>query len=312
MFRHTFLSMEEGNQEAEIFRHCFPSGAPPTSEPGSHVALAASTRSGPPQRHKRQRPDHQRQHLRGPQLATYHPPPQYPGPFPSQQERQQQQIVAMSKLLLQHEDKINNLNLDRGMVLFLKEDARSILPSMMQTAKEWNAKKEQGDQRLTSPLRTVLLASMIKELQQRMQTISATQEGRASLQKAKWMTEGGDWCYLQWCRKTKTLIPNEAKHPLTHAEAVRVLNFLYSNLKEDIILTFKSTQKLQHLEDQNRLAATFILEISLRGAKAQEVYESFEILINSSLTGLIGMSLKKESTVRKPMAAHLAQMVFGH
>ena len=308
--------MEEGNQEAEIFRHCFPSGAPPASEPasepGNHVALAASTRPGPPQRHKRQRPDQPRQHPRGPQLASYHPPPQYPSPFPSHQERQQQQIVMMSKLLLQHEDKINNMNLDRGMVLFLKEDARSILPSMMQTAKEWNAKKEQGDLRLTSPLRTVLLANMIKELQQRMQTISATPEGRASLQKAKWMTEGGDWCYLQWCRKTKALIPNEAKHPLTHAEAVRVLNFLYSNLKEDIILTFKSTQKLQHLEDQNRLAATFILEISLRGAKAQEVYESFEILINSSLTGLIGMSLKKDSTVRKPMAAHLAQMVFGH
>ena len=86
---------------------------------------------------------------------------------------------------------------------------------------------------------------------------------------------------------------------------------LYSNLKEDIILTFKSTQKLQHVEDQNRTAATFLLEISLRGAKAQEVYESFETLINSSLTGLIGMSIKKESMVRKPAAAHLAQMVFG-
>ena len=54
----------------------------------------------------------------------------------------------------------------------------------------------------------------------------ATPEGRASLQKPKWMTEGGDWRYMQWCRKTKTLVPNEAKHPLTHAEAVRVLNSL--------------------------------------------------------------------------------------
>ena len=173
MFMHTTRSMAEDNPEAEIFRHCFPSRTPPPLEPGSSTTSQTPTVLGtPPQRQKRQRPDYQRQNPRGSQFATYHHQPQFSSPFSNPQERQQQQLLAMSKLLLQHEDRINNLNLDRGMVLFLKEDARSILPSMMKATKERNARKDQGDDRLTSPLRTVLLANMIKELQQRMQTIS--------------------------------------------------------------------------------------------------------------------------------------------
>ncbi|OLQ12765.1 hypothetical protein AK812_SmicGene3328 [Symbiodinium microadriaticum] len=56
----------------------------------------------------------------------------------------------------------NFLQLDRVMVMFLKED--------------------QGDDKLTSPLQTVLLANMIEELQQRMPS-------QPSLQKAKWLKE---------------------------------------------------------------------------------------------------------------------------
>ncbi|CAE7771573.1 rluD [Symbiodinium sp. CCMP2592] len=286
------------NPEADIFRYCFPSGAPPSSTPTtttvSDTATPAPTRAQ--SRSKRQRPDHhQRPHPpRGHNFATYQP--MYTSP-------QDQKMMAITKLLLQHEDRINCLSLDRGLVMFLKEDTHSVLPAMMRAAREWNARKDQGDDRLVSPLRTVLLANLIKELQQRLQHVVATQEGRDSLRKAKWLAENGDWHYMKWCRKTKTLIPNEDRTPLQHTEAVRVLSFLYENLKYDIIQNFKSTQRLQHLEDQNRTSATFLLDISLRGSLAQEVYEHFEKLINCSLTGLIGMSLKKESMVRKPVNA---------
>ncbi|CAE7831148.1 pol [Symbiodinium sp. CCMP2592] len=192
------------------------------------------------------------------------------------QATEEQKMMAITKLLLQHEDRINCLSLDRGLVMFLKEDTHSVLPAMMRAAKEWNARKDQGDDRLVSPLRTVLLANLIKELQQRLQHVVATQEGRESLRKAKWLAENGDWYYMKWCRKTKTLIPKEDKTPLQHTEAVRVLSFLYENLKYDIIQNFKSTQKLQHREDQNRTSATFLVDISLRGSLAQEVYEHFE------------------------------------
>ena len=52
-----------------------------------------------------------------------------------QPSRQERQLMAMTKLLLQHEDHINCLSLDRGMVMFLKEDPRSVLPAMMQDAR---------------------------------------------------------------------------------------------------------------------------------------------------------------------------------
>ena len=48
--------------------------------------------------------------------------------------------------------------------------------------------------------------NVIKEMLQRTQTISATEEGRKTLKQAQWMTEGGDWLYQKWCPKAKKLI----------------------------------------------------------------------------------------------------------
>ena len=123
------------------------------------------------------------------------------------------QLRLVSKILLQHKDSIQQIRQDRGFMLFFREDQRSLLPSMMAMSKEWNLKKEKGDPALTSPLRTVLFANVIKELLQRMPTIP----------------------------KTRGLTLDQSKPALQHDAAVKALNLIHSNMKGEIVQSFHST-----------------------------------------------------------------------
>ncbi|CAE7653774.1 jockey\pol, partial [Symbiodinium sp. CCMP2592] len=251
LFQLTVAHLVAQEQEAEIFKHFFPSGAPPP--------VTAPPPAG--------------------RQAAYLPQP----PF-----QLSGHVRLISKVVLQQADALQLLQQDRGLMMFLKQDSRSVLPSMLAMAREWRQKKEQGDPALVSPLRTVLLAGLLKELLQRLQAISATAEGRKSAQAAGWMTEGGDWSYMRWCPKAKRLLTDSSKPALQHTEAVRLLNMLYSNTKGDIVLNFHSTTGMQRLEDQGATTAAFKLEISLRGQDATEVHQALVKFINNSSTGLDG------------------------
>ena len=283
------------NLEAEIFRHCFPSGAPPDTPAPSAAPPGTGGRT------KRQRPGWPHRAQQKPPVAQYLQPP----------ANLQEHVRLMSKVVLQQADALQLLQLDRGFMMFLKQDARSILPSLLNMSREWRQKKEQGDPTLVSPLRTILLAGLLKELLQRLQAISATAEGRKSAQAAGWMTEGGDWNYLKWCAKSKRLLTDTSRPALQHTEAVRLLNMLYSNMKGDIVLNFYSTQGMQRLEEQGATSAAFKLEISLRGQDAAEVHEALVKFINNASTGLVGMSLRREKRDRGPLQQQLAQLTYG-
>ena len=77
---------------------------------------------------------------------------------------------------------------------------------------------------------------------------------------------------------------------------------------------FNSTQSLKSLEATagSKPPATFILEISLRGEKANEMHETMCALIGSSAWQLVGISLKRGTLKRSPLAEQLAQWVYGH
>ncbi|CAE7945218.1 hypothetical protein AK812_SmicGene22998 [Symbiodinium microadriaticum] len=288
------MTEDLGNPEADIFRYCFPSGAPPQEGPSTHQQLRTP---------KRHRPEY------GPPLRGYpsrHQPSYTAPPLDNEHLR------LVSKILLQHEDSIQQIRQDRAFVMFMQEDQRSLLPAMMAMAKEWNLKKDKGDPSLVSPLRTVLMANVIKEILQRMQTVVATEEGRKALKQAQWLTDDGAWVYQKWCHKSRRLILDASRPALQHEEAVRLLNMLHSQMKGEIVQTFKSRQHLRKLEEQGATSAAFKLEISLRGQEATEVHEALVRFINNSVTGLVGMSLKRELPNRGPMSKQLAQLVYGN
>lgn len=160
----------------------------------------------------------------------------------------------------------------------------------------------------TSPLKTILMGCLLKELLARLQKVTSTEPGRASLQKAKWITAEGSWNYLRWSPRDRRLILDESKEPLTHAEATRILSALHEQMSGTIIQHFQSTQPLWRLSEQGHQQATFQLEIALRGATAEETWTHFRTLCGSAITNLAGFSMKVDDLPRQHLARELASL----
>ena len=163
---------------------------------------------------------------------------------------------------------------------------------------------------VTSPLKTILMGCLLKELLARLQKVTSTEPGRASLQKAKWITAEGSWNYLRWSPKDRRLILDESKEPLTHAEATRILSALHEQMSGTIIQHFQSTQPLWRLSEQGHQQATFQLEIALRGATAEETWTHFRTLCGSAITNLAGFSMKVDDLPRQHLARELASLTY--
>ena len=90
----------------------------------------------------------------------------------------------MCRLMLRHEDQLASLRQDRGLIVFVKQDQHSVLPALYKASTAWHEKKDQNAQSENpSPLKTVLLSCVIRELLQRLQTVVATEESRNNLRK---------------------------------------------------------------------------------------------------------------------------------
>ncbi|OLQ14011.1 hypothetical protein AK812_SmicGene1903 [Symbiodinium microadriaticum] len=297
------LIMNQAQIEADIFRHCMPFGQ----------AIATSgdqqdTQQNPPLgTNKRQRPLWPPQRRQQRMTPTQFPATYQAAPASSLQDPT---VQIMGKLLLKHESFLSNLRKDMGYVMFFKQDQHSILPALMAVAKANREKAEAGSTEVQSPLRTLLLNCLLKELIQRAQKVSATEEGRASLQQAKWLNSEGQWNYLRWESKQRCLVPDTRRAPLLHENAIRTLNELQSHMSGEIIHRFQSTQGLQRIEEEGHQQATFSLIISLRHPSADDVHSGFGVLSGNALTSLVGMSMKKDDLPQQHLAKLLGQEIY--
>ncbi|CAE6956879.1 Pol [Symbiodinium sp. CCMP2592] len=241
-----------------------------------------------------------------------HPRPPPYGPPVGQPPRQppQDPLRLLTRVVLQQEEVISRLRHEKAFMLFMKQTEEGTLGSLMKVAKEWNRQKSLETTAIRSPLRTVLMSSMVKELLNLAQQAVATEENKARMIKAEWLTASSEWTYRRWCHTDRRLKIDDQRAPLQHAEAVRILSFLLENLSGDAIQRFGSTVQLPKLEQQGAQMATFALEISLRGKTAQELYDYFSRLCGNSLMSLIGVSMKKDTLPRSQLAKNLANQFY--
>lgn len=291
--------------ESEIFAHCMPSG-----QQGIKPEPSPEDKTSQPQ--KRQRPEHgpryQHQGRRRPYGQNSF------GPSQAQQPAQMPMdptLRLVSKLLLKHEATLASLRQDKSFVLFFRQDEHSLLPNLMQVSKEWHEKRAAGDMSVTTPLKTVLMGCLLKELLARLQRVTSTAEGRTSLQRAQWINEGGSWNYLKWSPRERRLLLDESKEPMTHTEATRTLSNLHDQMSGTIIQHFQSTQPLWRLSEQGHQQATFQLEIALRGTAAEDTWTLFRSLCGSAITNLAGFSMKVDDLPRQHLAKELANLTFA-
>ncbi|CAE7856746.1 Pol, partial [Symbiodinium microadriaticum] len=298
------------NQDAQladdIYQACFPSGqAPLLPSPADPAQSFPNKRPRPELRSRARQGDR-----RGP--PAYHPSPFQQGPPPPSPGISSDTFTQMCRLMLRHEEQLALLKQDRGLVVFVKQDQHSILPALYKASTAWNEKKDKAvtlEAGLT--LKTVLLSCVIKEILSRLQTVTATEAGKGKLQTAGWINADGHWVYQRWCQKTRRLVLDEARTPLSHDNAVRLLTTLRDSLTGDIIQKFSATQPLYKLEEAGHQSATFFLEVSLRGKESDAVHSMLLQLVNNTMTHLVGISIKRENGQRSKLAQQIAEMVAG-
>ncbi|CAE7945894.1 Pol [Symbiodinium sp. KB8] len=297
------------NQDAQladdIYQACFPSGqAPLLPSPADPAQSFPNKRPRPELRSRARQGDR-----RGP--PAYHPSPFQQGPPPPSPGISSDTFTQMCRLMLRHEEQLALLKQDRGLVVFVKQDQHSILPALYKASTAWNEKKDKAvtlEAGLT--LKTVLLSCVIKEILSRLQTVTATEAGKGKLQTAGWINADGHWVYQRWCQKTRRLVLDEARTPLSHDNAVRLLTTLRDSLTGDIIQKFSATQPLYKLEEAGHQSATFFLEVSLRGKESDAVHSMLLQLVNNTMTHLVGISIKRENGQRSKLAQQIAEMAF--
>ncbi|OLP75296.1 LINE-1 retrotransposable element ORF2 protein [Symbiodinium microadriaticum] len=288
----------------DIYHACFPSGQTPLLQSPVDPNQSFPNKRPRPEFRSRARPGDRRGH------NMYHPSP-FQAPLPSSAGVSGDTFTQMCRLLLRHEEQLALIRQDRGLIVFVKQDQHSILPALYKASATWNEKKEKAaNLEAGLSLKTVLLSCVIRELLSRLQTVTSTEDGKAKLLAAGWINNEGHWLYQRWCAKTKRLIRDEDRTPLTHDNAVRLLTSLRDSLNGDIIHKFAATQPLYKLEEAGHQSATFFLEVSLRGKESDLVHAMLLQLINSSLTHLIGISVKRENGQRCKLAQQVAELVF--
>ncbi|CAE7877426.1 unnamed protein product [Symbiodinium necroappetens] len=252
------------NPEADIFRYVNFQNS--TSQRGQ----GSDTSEGQPT--KRPRPEQpatrQRRH------------PKQPGrPFgASALGPHQDTIKTLTKVIIRQEDQLAELRGDKGFCLFLREDPEvSILPALIQISKDWHARQDARDATLKSPLRTLLMACLIRRLRELMVLMTSTPESVKKLQAADWMNQAEEWTYFKWSHQEKRLVRDTDKE----------------------------------VGDANATTALFFLSVSLRGPVAQQVHEHLVQLIGVSALMLIGASLKRKIPRRAAIVQQLAEAVFN-
>ncbi|CAE7187205.1 Pol [Symbiodinium sp. CCMP2456] len=241
--------------------------------------------------------------------------PPFPGHRPPTHHGPQDQLSLLSRVVLKQEEIISRLRHDKIFMLFMRNEANGTLGTLMRISKDWKNKKALDEDPLRSPLRTVLFASMLREVMNLAQQAVATEEAKSKYIQTEWMTQAGAWNYRIWDHGAKALKVDPNRTALQHDEAIRLLTFLLKNLKGEAIQRFAATKQLSILEQQGAQFATFQLEVSLRGQTAQELYETLEKLTGCTLMNLIGVSMKKDTLPCAPLAKKLGDMVYrrqGH
>ena len=231
------------NEEAEVFAICW-----------SHSDLhhRSQKRPRPEYPPRWPNPRQRQQPFRPPYGNHFEQPPRQP---------QQDPLRLLTRVVLQQEEVISRLRQDKVFMLFMKQTEEGTLGSLIRVAKEWHRQKSQETSVVRSPLRTVLMSSMIKELLNLAQQAVATEENKARMLKAEWLTTSSEWTYKTWNHTECRLKLDAQRTPLQHDEAVRILNYLLEHLNGDAVQRFGSTVQLPKLEQQGAQMATFALEM---------------------------------------------------
>lgn len=220
----------------------------------------------------------------------------------------QKLVMAMSRLLIRHEDAINHQLAESQFLLHLQTGPGSILPLLLQKSQEWH----QSDSR-ASPLRQVLVETFMKELMDRLTRVDAASDNSTvltTLQNEMILNEERLMPYLFWDKKSQQLKPNKeaAVEPQKVKEILVQIQHLVAT--QGATMRFHALKRLDTaLQTPDLDSVPFIWQVSQR--INPELWNRLHGLCFHSSWRLIKCRLRPHSTARSNLAVTIQKMGKG-
>ncbi|CAE7411472.1 unnamed protein product [Symbiodinium sp. CCMP2592] len=230
--------------------------------------------------------------------------------LPNKTELPIEQLMEIVRLLVRtsvrHEDAIQTLRLDTGLVWFVKTgdgtpDTTSIIPYLQAVAAKWHGKEntEMSDR----PLREVMFMAILQRLLTKLDEVAKDQAVALRCQQAGWLTTEQKWVYQKWCKETRTLVQDKTKVPVLHQTLVTSIRNMLRMVDEGPVLhRFCSTRKLDQYETG---VAVFVQDLSIRDPNGTQVYQGLLDYQGNTAWQLIGAQYRKENLQRAPAVQEL-------
>ena len=215
--------------------------------------------------------------------------------------------LAMSRLLLRHEDAQSIARSETGFVMFCQTKGLLSSLDLMKAAEVWKKAKAEMPETLTMPLQVAMLHSMLQIWHERMKV---TMQSPESIATAKEMLILDGDCrvpYLQYNAQEKKMMIKTDRAPMEFQEVLTALETLLTlTILPLTVLRFHSTRRME--QDLKGEILPMVLEIGLRTAEADQAWSLFSQLCHSGACRVMAMSMRADKLGRSALATYLQKM----
>ncbi|CAE7725871.1 unnamed protein product [Symbiodinium sp. CCMP2592] len=217
-------------------------------------------------------------------------------------------VATLVRLTLRHEDTEAAIRSDSGFMLYLDTQGFGMTRELYTISQEWKEKKNATPPQVTQSLRVTLLTALLASMKIKM-AAALQPERRSTLEKHGWVTPGDppSWAYLRWNPTTEQQEIDPSRPPLLHQDAVTTINAIFGIIPQDNVLhKFHGTRPMA--ENYQGDTLPFVLMISNRGQRADELHQHLTRLCDNSCMRLVGARLRADRMKRQPLAVRLSQL----
>ncbi|CAE6956728.1 unnamed protein product [Symbiodinium sp. CCMP2592] len=218
-------------------------------------------------------------------------------------------IQMLIKLLLRHEDQLATFRLSTAWVFFLSaEKPVEILETLFATATQWRHQKLNDPASLKNPMRVILFQATWKEMYTRAENIRTKEDAKQTAVDMGIYDEAKGFPYQIWNPKERKAQTDETRDPLPLDKVLALTAELMKLAAGNGVITrYHCTRPLT--EEMKGTMTTWLMEVGLRDARCNRIWEILSILKGNASMKLIGGAVREERLQRTPLAQTLAQQL---
>ena len=196
-------------------------------------------------------------------------------------------------------------------MIFARTDVEGNLGAILYEAgQRWNDLKANSPDKLSAPMRVVLIQKLLSTVVDRFNKIMASEDKLVQAQQLGWVTEQGMLAAMKWDPERRKHVPTDQFAPLDPAEVKKSLqDMIVLSASPRAVNRFHATRQMA--EQYSSPTLSFMLDVGLRTREAGEMWTMLDKLSHSSVWVMSGAYLRHARLMRDSMAQRVEQTQGG-